>query len=546
MKALWFLLALASLFGLTACLEDEPDGVSQDDYEYLEEEVRVLKEDLEKAYLELDDYDVKFEAFEELEMKAGEAEQNATELEEMQKEKEGVEEKMRELRKEFDDYQKKYEAKVRKAAEGEEFATLEVAEKTLKDVVISSVSETTVKLRHADGFATLNSTTAPAEWTKRFFLRSDDEIAERAAQLAAFLNPSAEEEAEAEEPGRPLSEYQLSRLERRAEEVALEAIGPKVDSAIVSISGKNASGTGFFAQDGITTYLYTNAKFFDNNPGLSITDMNGREWKKFGELEVSPDQDLVRMAVTEPVENALKLHSVGEVVQEGSYLKVLSLAKGSQKPEHTRLQMRGIRQGVYDLSSGDLKDFVGGALINSEGEVLAIITRPLVQRRDVFEDKEKAYDRVRPVAYRLDQEQEWVKTSLASFLSSSKKLAAFDQTSLYLYALGLLKPNEKGVDLERRISGGETVGKVLEASNNPQDLERIKRINKDLSDGRNLSQRDINRKFQLIFRGAYGKARNEALDEKDFSPFFHSEVQLSSQFRRKALAELEEILEAVR
>ena len=522
-------------------------GRLEEDYEYLQEDVRVLKEQLEKAYLELDEYDVKFEVFEELEKKAKSAEERGEEIEELYLEKEKMLEEMRNLRKEFDEYQKKYEAKVRSEATGEEFATLEVGDRTLNEVVIRSVTETAVKIGHADGFATLNSTTAPAEWTRRFFLRSEDEIAERAEKLAALLNPPVVDEfAEEQQPSRPLSEYQKTRLVREAEQEAFKTLGSKVETAIVSISGENATGSGFFAQDGITTYLYTSAKLLDQNPGLSIKDKNGREWKKFGDLEVSLEHDLVRMAVTEPVEKPLKLHPIGQEVETGSNLAMLSLVKGGSMPSQTLAQTRGIKDDLYEVFSSELQSFVGGPLVNSEGEVVAIITQPLVVRRQVFEDRKNSYQRVRPIACRLDLERKWEKTTLGRFVAAGRKLATFDQSSLFLFALGQVEPRQDGVSLDTRVQGNLTIREALITSKQPGVLKKLTEMNNELSGGRKLSKRDVDKKFRLLFQAALNKVKSKELDEGSFSPFHRPEVAISNQFRGKALDALQQKLESVR
>lgn len=534
------------LFGLVSCLEEESAGPTQEDYEYLQEDVRVLKEDLEKAYLELDENDAKLEALTELEKKAEAAEERAQQIEELQKEKEEAEEQIRNLRKEFDDYQKKYEAKVRSEAEGQEFASLDLGDRTLKGVVISSVTETAIKIRHADGFATLNSKTAPPEWAERFFLRSEDEIAEQAAQLAAFLAPPQDEELVEEKPTRPPSVYQQRRLEREAEEEALKSFGPKYATAIVAISGQNAKGTGFFAQEGITTYLYTSAKLLDKNPGVAITDVNGKEWKQFGELEVSTKHDMVRMAVTEPVELAFELHPIGSEVEVGTTIAAFSLIKGSTLPRQTESRLRSVQDDLYDFSSSDLVSFVGGPMLNSEGKVVALLTRPQVVRRDIFDDVGKSYERVRPIACRLDLEQKWEKTTLNRFLATGKILTAYDQGSLYLHALSQISPSSSGVNLNSRVRNGQSIEQVLAASKESQALEQLKRVHKDLSSGRKISQRDINKKFRLIFQAAVNNAQSEALDEKHFSAYHQGEVRVSQQFRDKAFSELKQKLESVR
>lgn len=542
MKALFPLVMVAAL-GLTSCLEEEV-GPSQEEYDYLQDEKDMLKEDLKKAYLELDEFDAKFEIFEELEEKAKSADEKVKELEELQESKKAVEEEMRKLREEYEAYQKKYEAKVRNEAEGEEFASIEAGGRTLKSVVISSVSESAVKVRHADGFATLDSGTAPQEWKERFFLRSEDEIAQRAAELALFLNPPAEVEEDGA-PEREISSYQQRRLDREKQEDALKTLGSEVEKAIVSVSGSTAQGSGFFAQDGITTYLYTAASLLDANPGLKIVDMDGREWKNFGELEVAEDGGLVRLAVTEPVEHHLELRPQGEEVPSNTLAAAFSLAQGATSVTKADCKIRSPRGGRYDISTS-LQQLLGGPLVTSDVEVIGLISQDVPVRRDIW-GTDSRQSRVIQFASRLDVALKWQKSSLGGFLTARDTLAQFDRTTQLIAAMGALRPSVEGLNLDARVGGSATVRSVFQDNKDLNVVSQVMRIEKDFTGSKmKVSERDLNKKFRSIYETILRGAQDQTLTAGDFSPFHLAEVEVSLEARKDAVLALNKALSSVR
>ncbi|GHC58472.1 hypothetical protein [Roseibacillus persicicus] len=543
MKNAIFPLTIAASLSLSSCLEED-SGPSQEDYDYLQDEHDSLKEELEKVYLELDDFDAKMEEFKAVEEKAKSADEKAKELKELQKVKEETEEEMRKLREEFEAYQKKYEAKVRKAGEGEEFATLEVGGRTLSSVVISSVSETAVKVRHADGFATLDSATAPNEWKERFFLRSEQEVEERARELAAFLNPPEEVEAVEGEPEKKVSSYQQRRQEREQQEEALKSLGGKVEKAIVSINGSSAQGSGFFAQDGITTYLYTSGHLLDSNGDLKITDLSGKEWKSFGELEVAEGTNIVRLAVTDPVENLLELRPSGDGLGSKTLVAAFGLQAGANGASKDDARLRGPRDGRYDVS-GALKESVGGPLVTAEEEVIGLVTQDAAPRKDIWREDAR-HSRVIQYVARLDVPLTWKKIPLGQFLTATESLQRFDQVTKLIAAMGALEPSPEGLNLDVRVGGGATVRTIFEDNKDLNVVMQVMKVEKDMAGSKmKISERDLNRRFRSFYETVMRGAENQALSEGDFSSYHQNEVAISLEARKAAVDSLRKAHSAV-
>ena len=536
---------LLPVFALSSCVEEEDESL-EEDIEYLEEEIRVLKADLDSAHEELEEYDAKFESFEAVKKKAESLDEKINELEEAQKENEGLEEQLREERKKFDEYQKKYEAKVRTEAVGESFATLDVDGQTLKEVKIRFLSETVIKIEHASGLATLDASTAPEDWKKRFFLRSKEEVTARAAELAAYLNPVSEPDPDAApEPKRRLSDYQVIRQQRAAEEEALKNLDGKVQDAFVTVGGEREKGNGFFVLDGITTYLYTEAQLLENNPALAIVDRNGKQWKSFGALEVVEGKNLVRLAVTESVETALRIYPSNKELNQHARLVTLSLGDDGVALSKLDTRFRLDEEGGYVFSATGMKTARGGAVVTSEGEVLAIVTEPLVVRSDVL-GKQRSTRRVQVGATQLDRLSGWEKTSMKAFLRASRKLADFDSTSRLLHTLSTLKRGSAGFTLSTRVTSTQTAQDILEADGNQALVKRFLDLNKALSTTKTrISDRDVNAKLRSVYQDALNQARKQSLEKREFSSYHWPDAEVSLKFREEALTSLKAAVSAL-
>ncbi len=541
--------ALGSLFCLSGCLEED-GGATAEELEYLDEEVRVLKENLEKAHVELDEYDLKFEDFEKLEKEAEMAEKMGKELEEIRQEKEEVEQQMKDLRQEYEDYQKKYEAKVRGEAKGEKYATLKLTDRTLTEVVISEVTERTVKIRHANGFATLNSATAPTDWKKRFFLRSEEEIEERAILAANYLNATQEEGAlegtEESKPSRPLSNYAQRKLEREKEEEAMKVLSGEVEKAIVLITGDGGEGTGFFAQDGITTYLYSAAHVFDQNRDLKIIDGSGKEWKQFGEFEVAVGIDLVRLAVAEPVDNALTIRSISEASEVGTIVASFGNAGSGGAIAREEGKIRGVGANSYEISGQVLQGNSGGPVLNSKGEVLAVVTRLLEAREDIW-IQEKRTSRVRRFGCRVDTNIKWKEVSLGAFIAAQDQIAQFDKVTRLLLALSALTPTTSGLRLDSTIEGKQTIMQILKESSDTKVVKEVLEFKSEIErKNTRISERDMRKKFTSFYSSSFNSAKKQNLRVSSFSPYHEGEVKVSIQYRQNAMKQMSDAIAALR
>ena len=542
---------LFSVLLFSSCLEDGGGKPSKLDYEYVQEERDALHKNLQEAHEDLDEYDLKFEKFEELEAKAKSADEKTKELEELQKEKEKVEKQMRELREEFNAYQKKYEAGVREKSIGEEFATVALKDRTLNAVVIRAMSETEVKVRHADGFATLNSEVVPPEWKECFFLRSEEEVAERAATLAALLTPPVkvvEEPDKRKRRERPATVYQQRRNARLAEMEALKELDGQVAPAMVSVSGSKAQGSGFFVQVGISTYLYTAASLLDDNPGLKVVDGSGREWKDFGSLEVTKGLNLARMEVTAPVEHPLRLRLREEEMEEGMLSGVFTMDEGGEKVIKREMKLGKIDATNYGVSTRVTQGVAGGALVTTKGEVIGLVSFKTPIRKTVWQDltmdKSKRASRS---AIRLDAEYKWNKIALGRFLGARQVMVKFDQVSKLGYAIGSLRATDDGLNLNENIEGGVSIEEILKSHSKLGITRQTMSFHQALlSAGTKSSQRDKNRKLRSLYETAFNDLSKQKLSAEHFSSYHQESLKVSLEFRKKTLDKLQQALSAVK
>ena len=513
----------------------------EEEFTILKEEQSILKHELEEAYLELDEYDLKFETYDEVEAKARSADEKEVELEQLREEKKKTEEQMRELRKEFEAYQKKYETKVRTKAYGEKFATIEAAGLTLEDVEIRGITETEIKLRHASGFATLNSETAPLEWTKRFFLRSEEEVAKRKQDLELFLNPPPELAASVDEsePERAPSESSQRRIDKEKEREEMAALPAKVGGAIVSISGNGGEGTGFFMQDGITTFLYTSGDALDGNTRLKIVDSNGREWKKFGDLEVAKGLNLVRLAVTEPVENALTLQPQGQAPVLGEALASFQVVSGTDSLKETISRVQKVTATTYEGGVSFERLPSGSPVITSQGNVLAVLIKPITVRKNVWLEK-SSVKRAKNLGARLDVPIVWEKISLGNFVGARNTMERFDRGTRLLTVLAKLRPKSEGISMTSKAGGKQTVKDVLQDNRQLSVVAQIVALDRELKErGTKTSPRDLARKFRSIYATGQRNVAEETLNASSFSSYHAGDVALSLQKRTAAQTALE-------
>ena len=538
----FLLAATLSLFCLPSCLEDKVDTISMEEYEYLEEDIKEVKDELKDAHQELDAFDDKLADYEQLEKKAGTVDAMQQQLQEAEEAKKETEEQMRKLREEYEDYQKKYEAKVRTEAIGEAVASIVVGGRTLEGVEISSVTETEIKVSHTGGFATLNHETAPADWKERFFLRSEEEVEQRAAALASFLNPDPiEEVVTTGRPKRKPSVYQLKREELERQKEALTGLAERTQSAIVFISGKEEEGNGFFVQDGIATYLYTSPDVLDGNTELKITDASGKEWQSFGKLEVAVGRNLVRLEVTEEVEHILKIGD-GSGLESGESLSSLKMERNAS-PKRETGRLREVSKESFEISTNVLAVSLGGPVMTAEGGSLALVTKERPTRMSVW--KTKNLVREKRVAVRIDGEIEWQSTPLSSFIATATQVENFDEGTRLLLAFASLSPNAQGVQMGN--VGRVSVGDVFEQHKGVSAVRQMLAYNEELSGKKSrISEKDVNRRFRSFFQSVAASAAKQKLDVNRFSTYHQALAKESLKYRAEANEEMKKSLERLK
>ncbi|MDP0489627.1 MAG: trypsin-like peptidase domain-containing protein [Verrucomicrobiota bacterium JB023] len=531
---------------LSSCVEDKESKARivelEDELIYTEEKLADAQDELDnfsEIESELEATRTKVEALEELEKAK----------QELEEAKSGLEEELKKVKEDFDAYQKKYEAKVRREAEGEAIASITVAGKELKNVVLRHVGESEVKLSHESGFATISAENAPSDWKERFFLRTPEESAAREAAFLADLNREQEAGSEEEaEPTRRLSDYQKRRLEQEAQREAMEKVNEIVEPAVVLIKGDSGTGTGFFAREGITTYLYTAAHVLDRNTGLVIEDVTGRQWKDFGDLEVAEGLDLVRIPVTVEVANVLEIRSPEEEdLVSGEFVAAFGNADGAGVITKNEGRVRGVGPETLEVTSGVVRGDSGGPVVLSDGTVVALITHLLEGRDDVWAETTPSA-RVRRFACRLDRKIQWKKASLGSFITAQTKIDSYDRVTRLMFALASLRPTTKGLLVDSRVgSGGDTVMDILEDNQEKRVVRELLEMNNSLQARKtNMSERDLRKDFRSYYESLYHSAQKQRLEVRDVSPYHEAEVKASFEWRADALEAMKEAIDNLR
>ncbi len=534
----------SSAFLFTACLE-ESGKVSVVDFQELVEEKASLKQELRRVQDELAEYEEQLEASE----KQGESlERDAEESEKLRKKNEKLEQELHELRKEYADYQKKYEAAVREKAIGEKIASLKIGEQIFKNLEIQEISETEIRLRHDFGFANLNYESAPKDLKERFFIRSEKEVAQRAADIAQYTtaskgddpNKASSEKSEDSEKGE--GNEQVAKKDGITSNKALLA----VPSTVLIISGNGGQGTGFFAREGTKTYLYTAAHVLDRNTNLKIVDSKGKEWRNFGPFEVAKGLDLARLEVNEPVDDFLNIRRVGAALEIGTQVAAFGNANGGGVITEEGGELKGVGPTSYEISSAILQGNSGGPVVDAEGEVVAVVTHLLRARDDVWAKGTPSAE-VRRFACRIDANVEWVTVSLGRFVASQEVIDKYDRVTRLLFAMSALTPTTEGLYLDTELGGSQTVQDILNENASDAVVKEVLKINAELVARKlKVSESDLKKKFRNFFNRIAGDADRQSLSPIYFSPYHQTEVEASLEFRERAREAMSEAIRNIR
>ncbi|MEM9080520.1 MAG: hypothetical protein AAGC74_07515 [Verrucomicrobiota bacterium] len=532
----WKLVGILVFGGLlSGCFEDEEANRRVKE---LELEVEDLYESLDKRRGELRQYEAVAEENLRLLQELEGAKEKVEQSEQLEEERLRLEEMLRELRKEFDAYQEKYEAQVREKAVGEEYELVEVGGRGLRGVLITSVSESEVKVRHSNGFATLKADVAPKSWKERFFLKTREESeavhAARESWLASLSSPYARDEEEGGSVQRAPSAHQKAKNARREQEKFLASAGKELKRGLVIIETEGELGCGFFARDGITTYLYTAAEVFDRGDSLKIRGFDGKEWSRFGKLETIRGLNLARLEVFESVENALDLQpgGGGEAEVQGSGL-VLGITLEGDFFER-KIVFRSAHETRFPISNAFLPPVLGGVLVNASGRVVAVVSRSHSGQRDLWKEEE-GIGKVRSIALRLNRTLNWEESTLGLFLSARQRLKSFDARTRFIRALSEIQFHQDGLNIERRVAGDYTVQQILVMNQSiPLAVDLLNFHYELTSSNARMSRRDLSRRFLGRFETVARKMNEDLPRKADYPAFFQEDVEHSLEWREKA------------
>ncbi len=260
-------------------------------------------------------------------------------------------------------------------------------------------------------------------------------------------------------------------LEREAlEDDSLKVSKDESVKAIVLITGKGGKGTGFFVKVGRTIYLYTAAHVLSGNSSLKIRSLDGREYKKFGKIEVAHGLDLVRMPVLSRVPFALSLPKSG-AIQVDTEIVAIGNAGGGSVFTHSKGAVNGIGPDSFEISAEVIPGSSGGPILAPDGRtVYGAVTHGMAGEKDVWA-RQTRYANVRRFGARLDRKIKWHQASLSTFLKEKTKIDQLDKGTRLLFAISALGVDRDGFHFRAEISDNLT---VLDILNENLDVESVR------------------------------------------------------------------------
>ncbi len=200
-----------------------------------------------------------------------------------------------------------------------------------------------------------------------------------------------------------------------------EVPAASVEEAVVLIRTPRASGSGFLANFPEGVFLVTNQHVIEgvSREEIRVTDLRGRQFD-LQRLEVSPTQDLARIAVSAPSGLHLR-HAVAhdaEVIAYGN-------SHGGGVATASRGKVVGIAQDVVEVTAEIVQGNSGGPVVDAEGFVIGVASFVTREREDAEDwvTKGTRYGEARRFAIRLHGEQVWRRVDWAAYAAETRRMS---------------------------------------------------------------------------------------------------------------------------
>lgn len=326
------------------------------------------------------------------------------------------------------------------------------------------------------------------------------------------------------------------------------ATAPQMTDAIVLIEGDKSRGTGFMVRQEGKHYLYTAAHVFSGNSRLSASNIAGRKYTKFGNLEVADGADLVRLQVLEEDPGTMLPVKVSTGIAVGADIVAFGDGGGAGVVSELKGKIVGLSAESVEVDAGIIQGNSGGPVILvSTGEVIGVVTHLTAKREDVWSEGTRFSD-VRRFACRLDRSWQWHSLPISTFLSEAKQIADYDRMTKIGFAISSLNPSSAGLRLDTKLSENTTALSILTNGQDVPIVAELIKMNSDLVARRmRSSDSDLLKRFRSMLASSISQVNqggNSFTPEK-FSPFHKQDGTLSVEWRGKANDALKERLNSL-
>ena len=306
----------------------------------------------------------------------------------------------------------------------------------LKNPTVSSVNGEMATIMHSTGFAKVRITELPEEFVKKWL--PETAIAETKVSPNNRFRNGQSNTAKITHPPKFL-EWDPAN--------ATEAI----DCAVI-IEGDRGSGSGFLCHDDNVTYIYTNVHVLAGNSRIRIKDRNGKEFKDFSYIETAAagfdNGDIVRLALSKPVDKALRLSASGQTPDIGSKIIAIGNSPGSGVLRPLEGEVEGIGPTRIEITAEIVQGNSGGPILNDKFEVIGISSFGEL-RVDIWSEGTE-FDKVRRFGLRPSGVEKWDRYSGLEFLQVAFLYDQLVADIALVSVLDSIKFTENGLKYNRK------------------------------------------------------------------------------------------------
>jgi len=192
-----------------------------------------------------------------------------------------------------------------------------------------------------------------------------------------------------------------------------------IKSKLVTIMEKNkGGGSGFIAKEKDTIYVYTNQHVILGAQTFEIKTISGQKFKPVV-IELSKKRDIARITIK--AEN-LDAFTFSDTSNMNEKIAVYGNSGAQEVATEIFGKVVGIGEDKIEISADVIPGNSGSPVLNSKGEVIAIISYATRKRKEDPFTKSTRFEEPRKFAYKISDDIKWIKVKWASYAVLGKKL----------------------------------------------------------------------------------------------------------------------------